>query len=82
VALHRRAVVGWTVRQSVFQRRAGLVTVVGTTAAGSGAYAVRDAAQQDGLTLADAAVPGLLRPFLVGADVPEPAVPGRPVPPA
>jgi putative membrane protein len=82
VALHRRAVVGWTVRQSAFQRRAGLVTVVGTTAAGSGAYAVRDAAQQDGLTLADAAVPGLLRPFLVGADVPEPAVPGRPVPPA
>ncbi|MFD2795813.1 PH domain-containing protein [Promicromonospora vindobonensis] len=75
VALQRRAVVGWTVRQSVLQRRAGLVTVVATTAAGSGAYAVRDAAQQDGLALADAGVPGLLRPFLVGADVPERAVP-------
>ncbi|MEU4364498.1 PH domain-containing protein [Promicromonospora sp. NPDC023987] len=69
VALQRRAVVGWTVRQSVLQRRAGLITVVATTAAGPGAYAVRDAAQQDGLALADAAVPGLLRPFLVGTDV-------------
>ncbi|GAA4708276.1 putative membrane protein [Promicromonospora umidemergens] len=75
VALQRRAVVGWTVRQSVLQRRAGLITVVATTAAGRGAYAVRDAAQQDGLTLADAAVPGLLRPFLVGADLPERVLP-------
>ena len=75
VALQRRAIVGWTVRQSVLQRRAGLITVVATTAAGPGAYAVRDAAQQDGLTLADAAVPGLLRPFLVGADVPERVMP-------
>lgn len=71
VALQRRGIVGWTVRQSVLQRRAGLVTVHATTAAGSGAYAVRDAAEADGLALADAAVPGLLRPFLVGADEPE-----------
>lgn len=76
VALQRRGIVGWTVRQSWFQRRAGLVTVVATTAAGTGAYAVRDAAEADGLALADAAVPGLLRPFLdsaVGA-VAEPGV--------
>lgn len=66
---------GWTVRQSWFQRRAGLVTVVATTAAGTGAYAVRDAAEADGLALADAAVPGLLRPFLIGADVPEQVAP-------
>jgi putative membrane protein len=71
VALQRRGIVGWTVRQSVLQRRAGLVTVLATTAAGTGAYAVRDAAEADGLALADAAVPGLLRPFLVGDDVPE-----------
>ncbi|WP_206074602.1 PH domain-containing protein [Antribacter gilvus] len=66
VALQRRGIVGWTVRQSVLQRRAGLVTVIATTAAGSGAYAVHDAAEQDGLALADAAVPDLLRPFLEG----------------
>ncbi len=82
VALQRRGIVGWTVRQSVFQRRAGLVTVLATTAAGSGAYAVRDAGETDGLTLADAAVPGLLRPFLVtgatdATDVTDPA--GEPV---
>ncbi|MFI9489582.1 PH domain-containing protein [Promicromonospora sp. NPDC052451] len=65
VALQRRGIVGWTVRQSVLQRRAGLVTVLATTAAGTGAFAVRDADQTDGLALADAAVPGLLRPFLV-----------------
>jgi putative membrane protein len=69
VALQRRGTVGWTVRQSWFQRRAGLVTVVATTAAGTGAYAVRDTAEADGLALADAAVPGLLRPFLVGANL-------------
>jgi putative membrane protein len=66
VALQRRGIVGWTVRRSWFQRRAGLVTVIATTAAGSGAYAVRDAAEADGLALADAAVPDLLRPFLEG----------------
>ena len=68
VALQRRGIVGWTVRQSLFQRRAGLVTIVATTAAGTGAYAVYDAAEPDGLALADAAVPGLLRPFLVDAE--------------
>jgi putative membrane protein len=79
VALQRRGIVGWTVRQSWFQRRAGLVTVVATTAAGTGAYAVRDAAEAEGLALADAAVPGLLRPFIdgaVGADA-EPEVTPR-----
>lgn len=77
VALQRRGIVGWTVRQSVFQRRAGLVTVLATTAAGSGAYAVRDAAETDGLALADAAVPGLLRPFLEPVSAPAPRPPAR-----
>ncbi|MFI2489082.1 PH domain-containing protein [Promicromonospora kroppenstedtii] len=77
VALQRRGIVGWTVRQSVFQRRAGLVTVLATTAAGSGAYAVRDAAEADGLALADAAVPGLLAPFLEPVSAPAPHPPAR-----
>ncbi|MEV6492949.1 PH domain-containing protein [Actinoplanes sp. NPDC051633] len=64
VALQRRGIVGWTVRQSFFQRRAGLSTVLATTAAGAGAYAIRDVGTGTGLEAADAAVPGLLAPFL------------------
>jgi putative membrane protein len=64
VALQRGGIIGWTFRQSVFQRRARLVTVVATTAAAAGAYAVLDAGSDDGLALAATAVPGLLTPFL------------------
>ncbi len=64
VALQCRGIIGWTVRQSVFQRRAGLATVLATTAAGAGAYTVRDVGTGTGLDLADAAVPDLLGPFL------------------
>ncbi|MGW7199806.1 PH domain-containing protein [Streptomyces chryseus] len=64
VALRRGGVIGWTVKQSVFQRRAGLVTLTATTAAGAGAYSVYDAAEGEGLAFADEAVPGLLAPFL------------------
>jgi putative membrane protein len=71
VALQRRGIIGWTVRQSVFQRRAGLATVRATTAAGSGAYAIRDVGTGTGLEVADAAVPGLLAPFLERAPSPD-----------
>ncbi len=64
VALQCDGIIGWTFRQSVFQRRAGLVTVVATTAAGAGAYAVPDAGSDDGIALAATTVPGLLAPFL------------------
>ena len=62
--LERDAIIGWNLRQSVFQRRRGLITVVATTGAGSGACTVLDAATDDGVALADAATPGLLTPFL------------------
>ena len=42
--LQRRAVVGWQVRQTVFQRRAALATVVACVGAGTGGYAVVDMA--------------------------------------
>jgi len=71
-ALQRRGIIGWTVRQSVFQRRAGLATILATTAAGAGAYAIRDAGTGAGLDAADDAVPGLLAPFLERAPVPSP----------
>ncbi|MCP2259093.1 putative membrane protein [Streptoalloteichus tenebrarius] len=64
VALRRDGVIGWTISRSVFQRRAGLLTLAATTAAGEGAYAVRDVPVGVGLGFAEHAVPGLLRPFL------------------
>ncbi|GAA5109908.1 PH domain-containing protein [Pseudonocardia adelaidensis] len=63
VALQRSGVIGWTFRQSVFQRRAGLVEVEAVTAAGAGGYPVLDVAAPDGVALADATTPGLLTPF-------------------
>lgn len=64
VALQRNGVIGWTVTQSLFQRRAGLITLSATTAAGAGAYPARDVANGAGLEFADEAVPGLIAPFL------------------
>ncbi|MPY99652.1 MAG: PH domain-containing protein [Actinophytocola sp.] len=62
--LQRAGVIGWTVRQSIFQRRAGLVTLVATTAAGSGAYTVPDVDIAEGIAFADEAVPDLLAEFV------------------
>jgi putative membrane protein len=56
--LERRAVVGWQVQQSVFQRRAGVATVTACVGAGRGGYAAVDMAADDvaGFT-ADASEP-------------------------
>jgi putative membrane protein len=45
--LQRRAVVGWQVRQSTFQRRAGLATVTACVGAGRGGYAAVDMAADE-----------------------------------
>lgn len=45
--LERRAVVAWEVRQSLFQRRAGLATVTACVGAGSGGYPAVDMAADD-----------------------------------
>ncbi|KPC81740.1 PH domain-containing protein [Streptomyces sp. NRRL S-4] len=63
-ALRRTGVIGWTVKQSCFQRRAGLLSLTATTAAGNGAYTAHDADASEGLAFAADAVPGLLEPFL------------------
>ena len=55
--------IGWTFRQSVFQRRAGVVTAEAVTAAGRGGYLVLDVAADDAVALADAVTPDLLAPF-------------------
>jgi putative membrane protein len=63
VALQRAGVIGWTFRQSVFQRRAGLVDVEAITAAGAGGYTAVDVSTPDGVALADATTPDLLTRF-------------------
>jgi putative membrane protein len=65
VMLDRGGIVGWTITESPFQRRSGLLTVTATTAAGDGHYDVADVGRDDGLELAARAVPGLLEPFLL-----------------
>ncbi|MFG6193686.1 PH domain-containing protein [Nonomuraea sp. JJY05] len=71
IALDRRGVSGWTITESYFQRRDGLLTVSAATAAGKGHYDVVDVDRGDGLELAARAVPGLLEPFLVREKVRE-----------
>ena len=46
------------------QRRAGLATLVATTAAGHQRYEVQDVEVGEALRIVEAAVPGLLAPFL------------------
>ena len=66
--LDREGIIGWNLEQSFFQRRAGLVTLVATTAAGRQQYAVQDVTVEEALRVADAALPDLLAPFLVRGD--------------
>jgi putative membrane protein len=53
--LQRRAVVGWEVRQTVVQRRAGLVTVQACVGAGRGGYDAVDMAAEEAAGFAVAA---------------------------
>jgi len=64
VMLVREGVIGWNLRQSLFQRRAGVVTLEATTAGGRQRYAALDVPVDVAVRLADEAVPGLLTPFL------------------
>lgn len=50
--MQRRAVVGWKVQQSLFQKRAGVSTVTALVGAGTGAYSALDADSADALNLA------------------------------
>ena len=57
-------IIGWNLRSSFFQRRAGLTTLVATTAGGSQSYAALDCPEDRAVTVAAAAHPELLAPFL------------------
>src|SRR6478672_647526 len=66
---HRRAlatedVIGWNFRATWFQRRAGLTSLVATTAGGDQSVTVLDVPDAAAVSLADAAVPGLVAQFL------------------
>jgi putative membrane protein len=63
--LECEGIIGWNVRQTFFQRRAGLVTLTATTAAGRQQYAVTDVPPELALQLANRALPGLLGDFLI-----------------
>ncbi|GAA0639006.1 PH domain-containing protein [Kutzneria viridogrisea] len=58
------AVIGWRLRQSVFQRRVRLVTVVATTSGGRQSYRIPDVGRSEALRITLAATPELMRPFL------------------
>lgn len=63
-ALASGHVIGWSLRATWFQRRAGLQTVAATTAGGTGRIEVPDVPDVAALALARAATPGLLDEFL------------------
>lgn len=62
--LQRAGIIGWNVHQSWFQRRAGLATLVATTAAGKQAYAAIDIPEAVAVELAQEALPGLVTQFI------------------
>jgi putative membrane protein len=64
VIVERRAVVGWQLRQTLFQRRLGLVTLVAAVGAGNGEITAVDMAAADAATLADRITPDWVTPFL------------------
>lgn len=51
-------IVGWTVRQTLFQRRAGVATVVAATPAGTGRYEVLDLPAVQAWALVERVTPG------------------------
>ena len=63
-ALECDGIIGWNVRASIFQRRAGVATLTATTAAGRQAYTAYDLPDGQAVALADAATPGMLSEFL------------------
>lgn len=56
--LDANGIVGWTVRQTFFQRRAGVATVVAATPAGAGRYEVLDLPSAQAWTLVETVTPG------------------------
>ncbi|MGX6511426.1 PH domain-containing protein [Rhodococcus sp. SJ-2] len=58
VCLESDGIIGWTVRQTFFQRRAGVATVIAATPAGAGHYEVVDVPESDAWALIESVTPG------------------------
>ncbi|WP_114424191.1 PH domain-containing protein [Nocardioides houyundeii] len=65
--LETDGIIGWVARQSLFQRRAGLVTLTATTAAGNERVVLRDVPHDRAMALVHGCTPAPLAPFLVAA---------------
>ena len=57
-SLEADGVIGWTVRETFFQRRAGVATVIAATPAGTGGYDVIDLPAENAWGLIEAVTPG------------------------
>lgn len=62
--VERRAVVGWRLRQTWFQRRAGVYTLIVGVGAGKGGYEAIDVSREQALGLSAEVTPEWLAPFL------------------
>lgn len=62
--LERDGIIGWVATQTIFQRRAGLVTLVATTAAGGEKVVVRDVPEAIGIEVAADITPEAVSHFL------------------
>lgn len=62
--IEHRAVVAWRLRQTFFQRRAGLATLVVGVGAGEGGYPSADMGEHDAVAFAHAVTPDWVAPFL------------------
>ncbi|MEU6700629.1 PH domain-containing protein [Pseudonocardia sp. NPDC046786] len=65
-ALRRDGVIGWRIRQSRFQRRAGVLTLEATTAAGPGSVLMLDLAPADAVALMAEITPDAVAGFRTG----------------
>ncbi|GAA3100794.1 PH domain-containing protein [Nonomuraea salmonea] len=62
--VERRAVVGWRLRQTWFQRRAGVLTLIAGVGAGKGGYSAMDVSMTQAVDLSTEVTPEWLAPFL------------------
>ncbi|MEV5407567.1 PH domain-containing protein [Thermopolyspora sp. NPDC052614] len=68
--LEGRAVVGWTIRQTLFQRQAGVMTVIAGVGAGSGGYSAIDVGESQGVDFAAKVTPAWIEPFRTSSPPP------------
>ncbi|WP_228010469.1 PH domain-containing protein [Nonomuraea phyllanthi] len=70
--IERRAVVGWRLRQTWFQRRAGVLTLIAGVGAGKGGYSAIDMSEAQGAGFPAEVTPEWLAPFLTSRTPPTP----------